>query len=183
MKKVLIIEGSPRLNGNSCTLSEKFGRGAEESGCSIEVIHLALREIAGCLGCNYCQQNNGVCVQKDDMMEIREKMTAADVIVLVSPIYFYSMTGQMKTMLDRAYAFFTQLAGKTFYYIITCAAPEESFTETMLASLRGFTCCVPDSVEGGVVLGLGAKESGDIFLSPAMEQAYEMGRRVSENDT
>ena len=117
------------------------------------------------------------------MMEIREKMTAADVIVLVSPIYFYSMTGQMKTMLDRAYAFFTQLAGKTFYYIITCAAPEESFTETMLASLRGFTCCVPDSVEGGVVLGLGAKESGDIFLSPAMDQAYEMGRRVSENDT
>lgn len=150
---------------------------------SIEVIHLALREIAGCLGCNYCQQNNGVCVQKDDMMEIREKMTAADVIVLVSPIYFYSMTGQMKTMLDRAYAFFTQLAGKTFYYIITCAAPEESFSETMLASLRGFTCCVPDSVEDGVVLGLGAKESGDIFLSPAMEQAYEMGRRVSENDT
>lgn len=114
------------------------------------------------------------------MAEIQEKMTAADVIVLASPIYFYSMTGQMKTMLDRTYAFFTQLAGKTFYYIITCGAPEESFTETMLAALRGFICCVPDSIEGGVILGLGANAPGDVRQSEAMEQAYQIGRRVSE---
>jgi len=113
------------------------------------------------------------------MAEIRDKLLAADVIVLASPIYFYSMTGQMKTMIDRSYAFFTQLAGKTFYFIITCGAPEESFTETMLASLRGFTCCVPDAVEGGVILGTGANEAGDIRQSAAMEQAYQMGRNVS----
>lgn len=183
MKKVLILEGSPRPNGNSCILSDEFARGAEESGCDVEKIHITRKKIAGCLGCNACQRNNGICVQKDDMAEIQEKMTAADVIVLASPIYFYSMTGQMKTMLDRTYAFFNQLAGKTFCFIITCAAPEESFTETMLAALRGFTCCVPDSIEGGVVLGLGTNDPGDVRQSAAMEKAYQMGRRVSEGNT
>lgn len=70
-------------------------------------------------------------------------MLAADVIVLSSPIYFYSLTAQMKTVVDRTYAFYQGLAGKTFYYIITCAATDESYTETMKASLQGFTCCVP----------------------------------------
>ncbi len=178
MKKVLILEGSPRPNGNSCILSEEFARGAEEAGCSVEKVLVAQKKIAGCLGCDHCQRNNGVCVHRDDMQEIREKMLAADVIVLASPIYFYSMTGQMKTMIDRTYAFFAGLEGKKFCYIITCAAPEESFTETMQASLRGFTCCVPNAVEGGVVLGIGASAAGDIRSSDAMEQAYRMGRHV-----
>ena len=178
MKKVLILEGSPRPNGNSCILSKEFARGAAEAGCSVEKVLVAQKKIAGCLGCDYCQRNNGVCVHKDDMQEIREKMMAADVIVLASPIYFYSMTGQMKTMIDRTYAFFAGLEGKKFYFIITCAAPDEGFTETMQAALRGFTCCVPNSVEGGVVLGIGASAAGDIRGSAAMEQAYRMGRSV-----
>lgn len=178
MKNVLILEGSPRPNGNSCILSEEFACGAAESGCSVEKVLVAQKKIAGCLGCDYCQRNNGVCVHKDDMQEIREKMMAADVIVLASPIYFYSMTGQMKTMIDRTYAFFAGLEGKKFYFIITCAAPDVSFTETMQAALRGFTCCVPNAVEGGVVLGIGASAAGDICSSAAMEQAYRMGRSV-----
>ena len=112
------------------------------------------------------------------MEELRAKMLAADVIVMASPIYFYSMTAQMKTLIDRTYAFFNELAGKTFYFIVTCGAPDVSFTETMLASLRGFTCCVPEAKEGGVVLGVGAMEAGDIRKTDAMAQAYEMGKNV-----
>ena len=148
MKKVLILEGSPRRNGNSAILSKEFARGAEEAGCSVETVCVAAKKIAGCLGCNACYRNGGTCVQKDDMAEIREKMLAVDAIVLASPIYFYSMTAQMKALIDRTYAFFQQLDGKTFYFIITCAAPDKAFTETMLASLRGFTCCVPNAKEG-----------------------------------
>ena len=96
MKKVLILEGSPRRNGNSAILSDEFARGAEETGCSLEKIQVAHKKVAGCLGCNACYRNGGVCVQKDDMAEIREKMMAADVIVLTSPIYFYSMTAPMR---------------------------------------------------------------------------------------
>lgn len=178
MKKVLILEGSPRPNGNSCILSGKFARGAEEAGHSVETVMVSRKKLSGCLGCNACYRNGGTCVQKDNMEEIRAKMLEADVIVLASPIYFYSMTAQMKTLIDRTYAFFNQLAGKTFYFIVTCAATDASFTETMLASLRGFTCCVPEAKEGGVVLGIGAMEVGEIRTSAAMQQAYEMGKNV-----
>ena len=178
MKNVLILEGSARANGNSCTLSNEFARGAQEAGHSVEKIQVARKKISGCLGCNACYRNGGSCVQKDDMEEIRAKMLDADVIVLASPIYFYSMTAQMKTLIDRTYAFFNQLSGKTFYFIVTCAATDASFTETMLASLRGFTCCVPEAKEGGIVLGIGAMEAGEIRTSAAMQQAYEMGKNV-----
>lgn len=178
MKKVLILEGSPRPNGNSCILSDEFARGAEEAGCTVEKIQLSRKKISGCLGCNACYRNGGDCVQKDDMAEIRAKMLEADCIVLASPIYFYSMTAQMKTAIDRTYAFYRQLAGKTFYFLITCGAPEAAYTETMLAALRGFTCCVPDAKEGGVVLGLNAMDAGEIRSSNAMNEAYQLGRRV-----
>ncbi len=178
MKKVLILEGSPRRNGNSAILSEEFTRGAEEAGCSVEKVQIAHKKIAGCLGCNGCYRNGGSCVQKDDMAEVREKMLAADVIVLASPIYFYSMTAQMKAVIDRSYAFYQQLAGKTFYFIITCGATDEAYTETMLAALRGFTCCVPDAKEGGIVLGIGAMEAGEVRSSAAMAEAYRLGRGI-----
>ena len=179
MKRILFLEGSPRRNGNSAILSDEFARGAQEAGCSVEKIHIADKRIGGCLGCNACYRNGGVCVQKDDMAEIREKMLEADAIVLASPIYFYSMTAQMKAVIDRTYAFYSQLEGKTFYFIIPCAAPDTAFTETMLAALRGFTCCVPNAKEGGVVLGTGAMEAGEIRKSKAMKEAYELGKASS----
>ncbi|MDO4371901.1 MAG: flavodoxin family protein, partial [Clostridia bacterium] len=115
MKKILILEGSPRRNGNSAILSEEFARGAQEAGCSVERVRIADKKIAGCLGCNACYRNSGACIQKDDMAEVRERMLAADAIVLASPIYFYSMTAQLKAVIDRTYAFYPQLEGKTFY--------------------------------------------------------------------
>ena len=143
-----------------------------------EKVQIAHKKIAGCLGCSGCCRSGGACVQKDDMAEIREKMLAADVIVLASPIYFYSMTAQMKAVIDRTYAFYQQLAGKTFYFIITCAATDAAYTETMLASLRGFTCCVPDAKEDGYVLGIGVMEAGEVRSSAATAEAYRLGRGV-----
>lgn len=178
MKNVLILEGSPRPNGNSHLLSDAFARGAEEAGHTVMRIAAARKRVSGCLGCNACYRDGGACVQKDDMAEIREATLAADVIVLASPIYFYSMPAQLKAVLDRTYAFFSQLAGKTFYFLVTCAATDDTFTETMLAALRGFTCCVPESVEGGVVLGTNANDAGDIRNSPAMAQAYDLGKSL-----
>ena len=178
MKKVLILEGSPRRNGNSAILSDEFARGAEEAGCSVEKVRVCGKKIAGCLGCNACYRNGGECVQKDDMAEIRQKMLAADVIVLASPIYFYSMTAQMKAVIDRSYAFYQQLAGKTFCFLITCGATDAAYTETMLAALRGFTCCIPNAKERGVVLGTGAMEAGEVRSSAAMEEAYQLGRGI-----
>ena len=124
MKKVLTLEGSPRPHGNSSILSDECARGAEEAGCSVEKVLVARKKLSGCLGCNACYRNGGTCMQRDDMGELRAKMLEADVIVLASPIYFYSMTAQMKTLIDRTYAFYQQLAGKTFYFLITCVGRE-----------------------------------------------------------
>lgn len=178
MKNVLVLSGSPRVHGNSSLLCDEFIRGAQEAGHKTEKINITRKKVAGCLGCNACYKNGGVCIQKDDMAEIREKMEQADVIVLSSPIYFYSMTSQMKAVIDRTYAFYSNLKGKTFYFILTCAAPDESFTETMVASLRGFTCCVPESKEGGILMGIGVNEAGDVKDMPVMKEAYEMGKNI-----
>lgn len=178
MKKVLILAGSPRINGNSSTLSREFARGAEDAGNSVEWIDVAKKNVKGCLGCNACYRNKGVCVQKDDMEEIRDKMIAADVIVLSSPIYFYTMTAQLKTVVDRTYAFYQQLAGKEFYFVITCGADSMEYTTDMLASLRGFTCCVPEAKEAGVLYGIGVYEAGEVKNQKVFAEAYEMGRQI-----
>lgn len=178
MKNVLIVSASPRLKGNSNALCDEFRRGAEEVGHTVEKLSVSRMSIAGCLGCNACKRNGGTCVQKDDEEIIQEKMLASDVIVLASPIYFYSMAAQLKLALDRTYAFYPKLAGKTFYFLISCAAPDESYVETMLASLRGFTCCVPDSVEGGYVVATGVSDVGDIRNSDVLKKAYELGRMI-----
>ena len=176
MKKVLILSSSPRRNGNSAVLCRQFAAGAESAGHSAEILDLARVKVSPCLGCNACYRNGGTCIQKDDMTEIREKMLAADVIVLASPIYFYSMTAQMKTVIDRTYAFYQELAGKEFYYIITCGGPGMEYTETMVASLRGFTCCIPDAQEKGILCGTGVNEPGEVKNAESYIKAYEMGQ-------
>ena len=87
MKNVLVLSGSPRIHGNSSILCDEFIRGAESAGHKTEKINLTRKKVAGCTGCNACyKKNNGVCVQKDDMVEIQEKMENAAIIVLSSPI-------------------------------------------------------------------------------------------------
>lgn len=178
LKNVLVLSGSPRLKGNSNILCDEFARGAEESGHSITRCNAAKLKIGGCLGCNACKRNGGICVQKDDMADVREKMMTADVIVLSSPIYFYSIAAQLKAVIDRTYAFEKDLKGKIFYFMISCAAPDESYAQTMLAALRGYISCLPESREGGYVVGTGTIAPGDIKETEAMDKAYELGRSI-----
>lgn len=95
MKYVLVINGSPRAKGNSDLLCDEFIRGAVEAGCQAEKVSLREKEIRPCRACYSCFQT-GICVQKDDMAELLEKAERADVLVLASPTYFLTMSGQMK---------------------------------------------------------------------------------------
>lgn len=178
MKKLLIITGSPRRRGNTSILCDEFARGAAEAGHTVERIDAARLNIKGCLGCNVCLQNNGNCVQNDDIKIIRDKMVSADVIVLASPIYFYTMPAQLKALIDRTYNFYQELAGKEFYYIITCAGPGMEYTETMISALRGFTCCIPDAKESGTLCATGLNNIGEVRDMPEFIKAYEMGRSL-----
>ena len=114
-KKVLILSGSPRKGGNSDFLCDKFLQGAEEAGHEAEKIFVSDRKIGYCRACYACRDTHR-CFQRDDMEEILSKMVAADVLVLASPVYFYSVDAQIKTVLDRTLARWTEIKDKEFYY-------------------------------------------------------------------
>lgn len=174
---VLVISSSPRKGGNSDVLCDQFAKGAAESGHTVEKLRLAEKRLAPCAACYGCLRS-GICVKKDALPEVREKMLAADVIVLATPVYFYSMAAQIKLLIDRCLGYCKALSGKRFYFIITAADPEDTAAEPTLAGLRGFLRCIPDAQEKGVILGMGAWDKGDIYKHPAYEAAYEMGKSL-----
>ena len=104
MKNVLIISGSHRKKGNSQRLCEEFKKGAEDKGNSVELIRLAEKKIGFCKACDVCMKNNGTCVQKDDMALVFDELNTADMVVFAAPIYWFDITAQLKTVIDRLYA-------------------------------------------------------------------------------
>ena len=100
-------------------------RGALDAGNEVEKIRIAEKKIVYCSACYYCQKSGGVCAKKDDMTEVLQKMIDADVIVFSSPVYFYSIDAQLKTVIDRTVARWTEVKDKEFYYIVTCADDEK----------------------------------------------------------
>lgn len=175
-KRILIIAGSPRKGGNSDALCDQFMLGAKEAGNEVEKLYLSDKNMHYCIGCNACQTTH-TCFQKDDMAEILEKMKHADVIVLATPVYFYSMSAQMKTMIDRSVPIYLQLRNKEFYFIATAAEKNEEIERT-IDSLRGFTDCLPNAQVKGILYGGNAWNIGDVLALPVMKQAYQMGRSV-----
>lgn len=179
LKNVLIISASPRRGGNSDLLCDRFMQGALESGHSVEKVFLKDRKINYCTGCGYCN-THPVCSQKDDMGEMIEKMLAADVIVFATPVYFYSMNGQMKTFIDRTTPRYADMKNKQFYFILTAADTDESNLHRTMEAFRGFTeDCLDGAVEAGVIYGVGAWHVGEIKNTPAYDQAYIMGKNIS----
>ena len=177
-KNVLVISASPRKGGNSETLSDEFIRGAQESGNHAEKIFLASKNIKYCIGCGVCNTTQK-CVQKDDMAEILDKMVEADVIVLATPVYFYTMDAQMKTLIDRTVPRYTEIQNKDFYFIVAAADTERKMMERTIEGFRGFTQdCLTGAREKGIIYGTGAWQAGEIKGTPAVKQAYEMGRNV-----
>lgn len=102
---IVVLSGSPRKGANTDTMVEAFAETAREGGHAVEVIRVASKKIAGCLGCQYCFAHKGACVQKDDMAGVIELLKGADMVVFASPIYWFDITAQEKTAIDRLYAF------------------------------------------------------------------------------
>ncbi len=177
MKKVLILSGSPRRGGNSDILCDEFSRGAVEAGHEVTKINVAEKKVAPCLACYACK-DSGNCVHKDDMADILQKMIDADVLVLASPVYFYSIDAQLKALIDRTVARWLEVKNKEFYYIATCADKERSSLDTTLACFRGYADCVEGAKEMGVIYGTGVYEKGTVKNTPAMAEAYEMGKGI-----
>jgi multimeric flavodoxin WrbA len=177
-KKVLVLSSSPRKGGNSDLLCDQFMKGAQDAGHDAEKIFLKDHKINYCTGCGTCLNGKKPCPQKDDMAEILEKMIAFDVIVMATPVYFYTMCGQMKTMIDRVCSRYTEISNKEFYFILTAADTNKSAMERTVESFRGFTSCLNGPIEKGIIYGTGAWGIGDIKKSDAMNKAFDMGKAV-----
>ena len=177
-KNILIISASPRKGGNSDMLCDQFMKGAGEAGHKVEKLRLAELKIDYCSACYACKKV-GHCIKQDDMAKVIEKMRAADVIVLATPVYFFTMNAQMKTMIDRTLGGVQKsgLENKDFYMIAT-AADGKAAMERTIDGLRGYLDCMPGAKEKGVIYGAGAWQLGDILKNPAMEEAYRMGRNI-----
>ena len=176
-KKVLILSGSPRKGGNSDLLCDEFMRGAVEAGHQVEKIRVQEKKIGYCLACYACR-DTGVCAIKDDMAEVMQKMVDCDVMVLASPVYFYSIDAQLKAVIDRSVCRWTEVKDKEMYYIMTAADAEPESMETTLACFRGYADCIEGAVERGVIYGTGVYEAGEIKKTSAMQDAYEMGKQI-----
>jgi multimeric flavodoxin WrbA len=178
MKKVLIISTSPRKGGNSDTLAEEFAKGALEAGNEVEKISLADKNIQFCRGCLACQKTKR-CVIRDDADAIEQKMEQADVLVFATPIYYYEMCGQMKTMLDRGNPLYTADYKFTdVYFIATAAENGDHVWSRAVSGLEGWIECFERAHLSGVVFGGGVCDTGEIQNSPAMKKAYETGKQV-----
>ena len=140
-KKILVISTSLRKESNSDMLAEAFMNGAREAGHEVETVSLKNKTIGFCKGCLACQKT-GSCVIRDDAGEIVEKMLHADVLVFATPIYYYEMSGQMKTILDRANPIYTaDYAYRDVYLLATAADGDEHAMDGARKGLEGFVAC------------------------------------------
>ena len=176
--KVLILSGSPRKNGNTEILCDRFAEGARDAGHHVEMVRVCDKDIHYCTGCDSCVKS-GRCVFRDDMEEIRDRMMDSDVIVFASPVYFYTISAQIKTLIDRMVPFYTQLHDKSVYIIITAADPDPSMLELAVESFRGLTRdCMEGAIEKGVIKATGVWEKGAVEGTEFPKMAYQRGRSV-----
>ena len=177
MKKVLVISSSPRKNGNSERLCQAFAEGARQAGHDVEVICLRDYNLNYCIACYACN-DLGRCVQEDGMNELAEKMKSADVIAFGTPVYFYTMSGQLKVFIDRLLPCYTEIKAD-IYMFCTAWDPETPNLELTLESIRGCTRdCFEQCKEKGALAVGGVYEVGDIEGRDELRQACEMGKNA-----
>ena len=178
MSKILVFSSSLRSRSNSEFLTEKMTEGIREAGHEVETISLKGKNLKFCTGCLVCQKTQK-CVLNDDAVWIAEKVKMADTLVFSTPIYYYGLSGQMKTLLDRMNPLYPSDYQFRNVYLLTVAAEDESSTpERAVSGLQGWIDCFEKAHLAGTVFAGGVSAVGDIKGHPALQKAYEMGKTV-----
>lgn len=178
-KNVLILSSSLRKSSNSEALAGELMRGAREAGHNTEKISLAGKTIHFCKGCLACQRTQK-CVIDDDAGKITDKMGNADVIVFATPVYYYSVSGQLKTLLDRANPLFSSDYRFRAVYLLATAAEDEAETvEGAAKAVQGWVDCFEHAALKKIIFAGGVNDAGDIQGHPALKEAYETGKQLS----
>ena len=178
MKRVIVISTSLRRGSNSDMLADKFVEGAKAAGNDVEKISLIGKEIQFCKGCLACQKL-GRCVIKDDVNDIMAKVLESDVVCWATPIYYYEMSGQMKTLIDRMNAMYPLDYKFRDVYMLSTAHEDEADTPKRAeAGLTGWIDCFPESRLAGSLFCGGVNAPREIEGNPKLQDAFELGKGV-----
>ena len=177
-KNILVISSSLRRGSNSDALADEFVRGAQDAGHTVEKISLAGKTLGFCRGCLACQEL-GRCVIDDDANAIMQKILAADAVAFATPIYYYEMSGQLKTLLDRLNPMFPLDYKFREAYLLCSATEDESSTpERAISGFEGWVECFEKCRLAGTVFAGGVTAPGEISGHPALKNAYSLGLSV-----
>ena len=176
---ILVITGSAHKKGTSSYLADSFIKGAEDSGHEVRRFDAAFKNVHPCIGCYSCQKKDQVCVFKDDMQELNPELLKAEVVVFVSPIYYYDMNAQIKAVIDRFYANNSVLRGadKKAVLMVTYGDETEESAEGAIASYKGMVKYLKwENV--GIVSAKCCYVLDDVINSEYPKLAYELGKSL-----
>lgn len=177
---ITVITGSPHKKGTSDLLAENFIKGAKESGHEVFRFDTAFEDVKPCVGCNHCVENDSVCVYNDSMGKLNDKLISADMVVFVTPIYYYGMTAQIKIVIDRFYANNMKLLGSNKKAILMATAYDaDDWTMESLELHYNTIVNFMKWENAGTLLATGCATRQDIELTNYPNQAYELGKNVS----
>ena len=177
-KKVVVVSTSLRTNSNSELLAKSFVESAKEAGNEVEYISLKNKDIRFCIGCLACQ-TIGHCVIKDDVADIMNSVLEANVVVWATPIYYYEMSGQMKTLIDRLNPMYSKdYKFRDVYLLATAAEEGDEVFEKVITGLNGWIDCFEKTSIKGTVLCGGVSDGGAISDNSKLKEAYNMGSHV-----
>lgn len=176
--KVLVITGSPHKNGTTAILAEKFINGATEAGHEVSCFNAAFKNVHPCIACEKCHNTDTGCAFKDDMEELNPKLLEADAIIFISPIYYYAMNAQIKTVIDRFYANDAALhKHKKAALIVTMADDTTESADGAIASFKGMTNFLEWDI-AGIITGVACGDVDALNKTDYPEQAYALGKNL-----
>lgn len=179
-KKIVVITGSPRKNGNSFAMTEAFIEAAEKKGHSVTRFDAALKKVGGCHACETCFKSGKACSFDDDFNEIAPAILEADAVVFTMPVYWYSIPAQIKGVIDRLFSFVVggkDIAGKECAIISCCEENDMSVFDGVKMPIERSAELMKWTMVGEVLIP-GVLNVGDIDKTDGCKQAAEMAGKI-----
>ena len=177
-RKILVVTGSPRMNGNTDLLADAFIEGAKSSDNKVYRFDAGKADIKGCMDCKYCFKNEGKCRQEDDMQEAYKLLRECDVLVFVSPICYFNFSAQMKAFIDRMYCGIPNpFATKSSALLTVQAGAELDGASNAIGAYKmivGFS----EWEDLGIITVPAVADAGAIKGNPKLDEAYELGAGI-----
>lgn len=175
--KILVITGSPRKNGNSNILANNFIKGAKEKGHTVVRFDSAFKKVHPCIACDKCRIN-GECIYKDDFEEVKNNIVDADVIVFVSPMYYFGLSTQIKSVIDRFYAINEQIhKPKKAMLLMTYASTSSKDAQPIINNYEIMIDYL-GWIDAGQIIASGIWQEGSVNNTQYPKLAYELGKKL-----